>query len=332
MTVIVAPDSFKGTYSADQVAAAIAAGIRRAGGSALELPVADGGEGTLSALSTSLGARTVPVETVSCWGDPMTAEIGVAADGTAIIEVASASGLHTPTAGPRDPVTASTYGTGLLMARAVDLGARRILVAAGGSATTDGGWGAIEAIEANGGMRGAKVVVLSDVTTRYAAAAEVFGPQKGADTATIALLTERLRELARRLPKDPWDTARTGAAGGFSGGMWAQYDAELVSGADYILDLLRLDEHVARARAIVVGEGRLDAQTRQGKIVSAIAARSAGLPVFAVVGSVGADVGDYVDVFRQVIVASDAAAMTAAGQAIAEAVAEAGIHPRLERR
>ena len=321
MSILVAPDSFKGTFAAAQVSAHIAAGIRAAGASAVELPVADGGEGTFEVLVRGLDARPVRVRTVGPWGDDVETIVALAPDGTAVVELAFASGLNLPTAGDRDPVLASTYGTGVMMAEAVRLGARRLLVAAGGSATTDGGAGAIAAIEERGGLNGAEVVVLSDVTTRFGEAARVFGPQKGAEPATVEALTRRLDDLAdgfdRELGRDPRPVERTGAAGGFSGGMWAKYGARLVSGADLVLDLLDFDAQAAASSAVVVGEGRLDSQTGQGKIIAAILARSGTTPVYAVVGSVHDDLGDYAENFAGVIVASDADALVAAGTRLA---------------
>ncbi|WP_280462422.1 glycerate kinase [Nocardia carnea] len=316
MTVLIAPDSFKGTYTATQVAEAIGRGVEESGSRALRLPVADGGEGTLDVLVEPLGLDRVTVEARNPWGAPCTATIGLSDDGVAVVEVAAASGVTTPHDGPRDPVTADTYGTGMLIAAAARRGARRIVVAAGGSATTDGGTGAIAAIEDGGGLRGAAITVLTDVTTRYVDAARVFGPQKGADPATVALLTRRLADTARRLPRDPSGVDATGAAGGFSGGMWAQYGAELRSGAEYVLDAGGFDKLAAGAGAIVVGEGRLDGQTRAGKIISAILARADDIPVYAVVGSVGEDLGDYRSRFAEVIVASDTTAMRAAGRVV----------------
>lgn len=317
MNILVAPDSFKGTYSAAEVAAHIAAGIRSAGGTAEEMPVADGGEGTFDVVFRGLAARPLPLQTVGPWGDPTEAVIGLSASGTAVVELASASGLNLPASGKRDPVTASTYGTGVLIAEAARRGARRVLVAAGGSATTDGGAGAIRAIDDGGGLRGAELVVLSDVTTRFTDAARVFAPQKGADAATVELLTRRLNELSGTLKHDPRAVDRSGAAGGFAGGMWAQYDADLVSGADFVLDLLEADARIAASDAVVVGEGRLDSQTGQGKIIAALLARSGEIPVYAVVGSVHEDLGSYADRFAGIIIASDAPSMVAAGAAIA---------------
>lgn len=323
MTVLVAPDSFKGTYTAADVASHIAAGVRRAGGTALEVPVADGGEGTFAALCAGLGAEIVRVPARNPWGAPIEALLGLAGD-TAVVELAQASGLHTPHDGYRDPVAADTYGTGMVIVAAAARGARHILVAAGGSATTDGGAGAVRAIEDAGGLRGARLTVLSDVTTGFLDAARVFGPQKGADAAAVKLLTERLHVLARSMPRNPAAVPRSGAAGGFSGGMWAHHGAELVSGADAVLDAVGFDRHLQGASAVVVGEGRLDSQTEQGKIISAIlhrvAARAPHVPVFAVVGSVAEDLGEYRHHFADVMVASTPPAMRRAGLEVSAAL------------
>ncbi|MDI9972302.1 glycerate kinase [Rhodococcus sp. IEGM 1307] len=325
MTVLIAPDSFKGTYTAREVADAVATGVESSGGTAIRLPVADGGEGTLDVLTVPLGLRPVTTRSRNPWGSPCRPTYGLSDDGTAVIEIAAASGITTPHDGPRDPVTATTYGTGMLVADAARRGARRIVVAAGGSATTDGGTGAVAAIEAGGGLRGAAVTVLTDVTTRYVDAARVFGPQKGADA--VQLLTRQLEAKARALPRDPSSVDATGAAGGFSGGMWARYGAELRSGADYILDVIGFDTLAADASAIVVGEGRLDGQTKAGKIISAILARAGTAPVYAVVGSVGDDLGDYRSRFAGVLVATNAVAMHDAGRTIAAQLMTGSGHP-----
>lgn len=321
MTILVAPDSFKGTYSAAEVAAAIGAGIEDGGGRAIQLPVADGGEGTFDALCRSLRASAITVEALNSWGEPLSATIGLAADGTAVVEVAQASGLTAARNSPQDALSAGTYGTGMLIAAAADHGATHILVAAGGSATTDGGAGAVNAILDKGGLRGARITVLSDVTTTFLEAPRVFGPQKGADPAGIALLEERLALLAGSYPRNPAGVPRTGAAGGLSGGLWAHFGAELVSGADAVLDAAKFDEFVESADAVVVGEGRLDSQTGEGKIISAILerVRKSGrrTPVVAVVGSVAADLGAYAENFTEILTATDAPAMRAAGRSVA---------------
>jgi glycerate kinase len=321
MTIVVAPDSFKGTYSALEVATAITAGITNGGGRAVSLPVADGGEGTFDALCRSLAATAVTVEAQNPWGEPITATFGLAADGTAVIEVAQASGLTAGRNTPHDALAASTYGTGMVIVAAIDRGAEHIMVAAGGSATTDGGAGAVRAIHDNGGLRGARITVLSDVTTGFLDAPQVFGPQKGADPASVLLLEARLNRLSIEYPRNPVGVPRTGAAGGLSGGLWANFGADLVSGADAVLDAADFDEHLKSAAAVVVGEGRLDSQTGQGKIISAILARvqkcGRRIPVVAVVGSVALDLGAYAENFTDILVATDAAEMHQAGRTIA---------------
>lgn len=321
MTVLVAPDSFKGTYPAAEVAAAIAAGIRDAGGTAVELPVADGGEGTFDALCSSLDATAVSVVAQNPWGEPLAATIGLSVDGTAVVELAQASGLTVPTSRARDAVAASTYGTGMMVSAAVDAGATHIMVAAGGSATTDGGAGAVQAINDGGGLRGARLTVLSDVTSTFLDAPRIFGPQKGAGPDQIGLLEQRLRQLANSYPRNPAGVPRTGAAGGLSGGLWAHFGAELVSGADAVLDAAQFDRHLDATDAVVVGEGRLDMQTGEGKIISAVLERvrrsGRNIPVVAIVGSVADDLGAYARNFSEILVASDAAAMYAAGKSVA---------------
>src|SRR5215213_9384443 len=201
--VLVAPDSFKGTFSAAQVAGAIGRGIERAGLMPPDLcPVADGGEGTLDALLPQLGGELRAVEVQGPLGSPVRTGFGLVEDGgTAIVEMAMASGLGL--VDTKDAWNASTYGTGQLIAAAAQAGAAVILVAVGGSATTDGGAGAIEAIEAAGGIGRAKIVVLCDVRTPFEDAPRVFGPQKGADAGMVERLEQRLHEFARELPKDP---------------------------------------------------------------------------------------------------------------------------------
>ena len=201
--------------------------------------------------------------------------------------MAQASGLGLVAEHERDAWAASTRGTGELILAAVAAGAREILVAVGGSATTDGGRGAIEAIRAGGGLGGARLAVLCDVETAFEDAPRVFGPQKGADAAIVARLEERLERLAGELPRDPRGVPATGAAGGLSGGLWAAFDAELRPGAAAVLDALGVDERMRAAQLVVAGEGCLDEQSFGGKIVGELVrrARAAGVPVHAVVGN-----------------------------------------------
>jgi glycerate kinase len=287
--VLVAPDSFKGTFRAAEVAGAIGRGLERAGLLPPDLcPLADGGEGTTEALLLALGGEVVGVEVADPLGRPVQAQLALVEDGgTAVIEMAAASGLGLVAEAERDAWAASTYGTGELICAAVDAGAQVVLVGVGGSGTTDGGAGAIEAIEAHGGLGAARIVVLSDVRTPFERAPAVYGPQKGADPDMVRRLEERLDLLAARLPRDPRGVPMTGAAGGLSGGLWAQYGAALEPGAPFILDALDFDARMRASRAVVTGEGKLDEQTLEGKLVGEIGTRTrqAGVPLHAVVGT-----------------------------------------------
>ena len=286
--VLVAPDSFKGTMAATEVAAAIGHGLK-AGGREVDLcPIADGGEGTLEALLGPLGVELRLARVTDPLGRELEASFALG-DGVAVIETAAASGLGLVAPAERDALAASTAGTGELILEAVRSGAKTVYLGVGGSATTDGGAGAIRAIERGGGLRGARIVVLCDVRTPFEDAARVFGPQKGADADDVRRLSDRLGALARRLARDPRGIPMTGAAGGLSGGLWAAFGAELVAGASFVLDAAQFDRRMRAARAVVTGEGKLDEQSLVGKAVSEVAtrARQAGVPCFAVVGSDG---------------------------------------------
>ena len=205
---------------------------------------------------------------------------------TAVIEMAAASGLALLSDEERNPWTATTYGTGQLISAAAEGGARHIIVAVGGSATVDGGRGALKAMSRHGFFKDVKFTVLCDVRTTWERCAAIYGPQKGADPATVTRLAARLRSFARRLPKDPRGIEGAGAAGGLAGALWATVDAALEPGAPYVLNILSFDNRLAAVDAVVCGEGRIDAQTAEGKIVGEIARRAhaAGVPVHAVVG------------------------------------------------
>jgi glycerate kinase len=287
--VLVAPDSFKGTYRAAEVAGAIGRGLERAGLMPPDLcPLADGGEGTMEALMLALGGECVTVDVHDPLGRPIRAQYGLVEDGgTAVVECAAASGLHLVAEAERDAEAASTYGTGELIAAAVGAGAQVVLLGVGGSATTDGGAGALDAIEEHGGLRGARLVILCDVRTPFERAPAVFGPQKGADPATVARLEERNAALAATWPRDPRGVPMTGAAGGLSGGLWAVHGAALEAGASWILDAVDFDARMRASRAVVTGEGKLDEQTLEGKLVGEIGThtRQAGVPLHAIVGT-----------------------------------------------
>jgi glycerate kinase len=282
--VVVAPDSFKGTFSAPAVSDAIAAGIRDAGRPALPLPIADGGEGTMRALLASLAGELRTARVSDPLGRPIDAAFALLADGRAVVETAEAAGLGLVAAGERDPYAASTRGVGELIVAAVRGGAGEVLVAVGGSATTDGGAGALDALDEAGVSP--RVRVLCDVRVPWEDAPRIFGPQKGADPATVRRLEERLDALADRAPRDPRGVPMTGCAGGLSGGLWAFRAAELLPGAAYVLDTLSFEQLAAGATLMITGEGALDEQTFTGKAVAEVVARSArlGLPCYAVVG------------------------------------------------
>jgi glycerate kinase len=280
--VLVAPDSFKGTIDAGRVANAVCRGLSRANLAVDVCPVADGGEGTLSVMLATLGGTTVASDASDPLGRRIEARFALLGNGeTAIVEVAAASGLSLVTPSERDAESASSRGTGELVVASIDAGASHVLVAAGGSATTDGGAGAIDAIESSGGLRGARLTVLCDVRTPFELAARVFAPQKGADAAAVARLERRLAKC-----QIPRGIAMTGAAGGLSGGLWARLGARLVSGATFVLDAVRFDQRMLASRAVITGEGRLDVTSLEGKITSEIAtrARQSGVPLHAIVG------------------------------------------------
>jgi glycerate kinase len=285
-TILVAPDAFKGTLSAAEVAQAIGRGLSDRGRPVDLCPVADGGEGTLEALLPAIGGELHKATVSDPLGRAAQASYALG-DGVAVVEMAAASGLGLVAREERDPIAASTSGTGELIVAAVQAGARTVYVGVGGSATTDGGAGAIKAIREAGGLGEARIVVLCDVRTPFEQAARVFAPQKGADPDAVARLTRRLNDQARRFARDPRGVPMTGAAGGLSGGLWAEFDAELVPGAQFVLDAVDFDRRMRSARAVITGEGKLDQQSLAGKLVSEIStrARQAGVPCHAIVGT-----------------------------------------------
>jgi glycerate kinase len=320
---LVAPDSFKGTFDAPAVADALARGLEDTGWEADRCPVADGGEGTLELLTGALGGRLETVPATDPLGRPVTCRLGFAGD-TAIVEMAQASGLGLVAPAERDAWRASTRGTGELVMAAVAAGAREIIVAGGGSATTDGGRGAIEAIRDGGGLGAARLVVLCDVETAFEDAARIFGPQKGADAATVTRLEERLDAFARELPRDPRGVPASGVAGGLSGGLWAAFGAELRPGAAAVLDALGVDARMRAAQLVVTGEGCVDEQSFGGKVVGELVrrARPVGVPVHVVAGSTTLSEAQWREAgLERVWTASTLEELVAAARALAAAVA-----------
>jgi len=287
MRVVAITDKFRGTASAADVAASVARAVTELGGSCDQAPVADGGEGTLAALGGPTRSTTV----MGPLGDPVAAEWRFCR-GTAVIEMALASGLAL-VGGPdgNDPIAATTHGTGELIAAALDAGATRIIVGMGGSATTDGGLGAVRAVWSPGRLRGVELIAACDVRTTFVEAARVFAPQKGATPAQVSLLGRRLERLLdvyrEDFGVDVGDLEGGGAAGGLAGGL-AAVGGELVSGFDLVADELGLAERIDAADVVVTGEGFLDDQSFDGKVVGGVLslARAAGKPVVAVVGEV----------------------------------------------
>jgi glycerate kinase len=294
--LVAAPDKFRGTADASQAAAAAARGARRAGWTASELPLADGGDGLLSAFP----GETRRDEVMGPLGKPVLAEWKLvpatsgSGEPTAVIEMANASGLLL--AGGQDhndPMRASTVGTGQLVVRAIAHGAKRVIVGCGGSATTDGGAGAVEAIGSPDALRGVELVAACDVTTTFVDAARVFAPQKGANAQQVEELTARLVRLADRYKAefgfDVTTLPGAGAAGGLAGGL-AVLGARIVSGFELVADFVGLDTAIATADLVMTGEGHLDRQSFEGKVVGGVISHVNGrVPILCVVGVADAD-------------------------------------------
>lgn len=288
-------DKFRGSATAAELDDAAAAAAAAAGWTATRLPMADGGEGLLDAVEGDL--RTVRV--TGPLGDVVEAPFrlgGPGGDGgrVAVVEMAAASGLALAGgADGNDPEGATTRGTGELVLAAALAGARRVVVGCGGSATTDGGLGAVEVLAGRPELAGVELVVACDVTTAFVEAARVFAPQKGADPDAVGRLTERLEQLAadyrHRFGVDVRAIPGAGAAGGLAGGL-AALGGRLVSGFDLVADLSGLDAAVEAATLVVTGEGRLDATSLAGKVVGGVLGRVGGrCPVLVVVGTRAAD-------------------------------------------
>ncbi|MBI2324513.1 MAG: glycerate kinase [Chloroflexi bacterium] len=327
--VLIAPQAFKGSVDAVRVAAAIARGLRRAWPDVEcdELPLADGGEGTVRALVHATGGSTRRSRVHDPLGREIDAEWGVLGDGrTAVVETAAASGLPLLRPEERDPRVTSTRGTGELLLEAAMSGAVRVDVGIGGSATNDGGSGMARAVgfrfldrDGNelpeGGAALARlhriegqidprllritIEVASDVRNPLLGpegASAVFGPQKGATPEMIAELDRALARYAdvveRFVGRDVRSVPGAGAAGGLGAGLLAFADAKLRSGADIVMTATRFAERAARADLIVTGEGRMDAQSAYGKLTGSVIAKAKalGTPVVAVVGGVAGDV------------------------------------------
>jgi glycerate kinase len=324
--VLVAPDKFRGTLTASQAAAAMAAGWRRArpGDEPEEVPMADGGEGTLDALLAALGGERHRVRVTGPLGDPVEAEYGVArgpGGRVAVVEMARASGLALVPEGRRDPLRTTTRGTGELILEALRHGPQEVIVCLGGSATNDGGAGMAQALgvrllDAEGreiGPGGAALLRLARVdatgleraarSVRFlaatdvdnplvgpAGAAVVYGPQKGARPGDVVLLDRALAHYASVLHRDLGIDVRelpgAGAAGGLGAGLVAFLGARIRPGVDVVMEALGLEARAERAHLVLTGEGSLDAQSLRGKVVAGVlrTARAVGRPAVVLCG------------------------------------------------
>jgi glycerate 2-kinase len=282
--VLCCPDKFRGSLTAQAAAEALAEGVGRTGRPATTLPLADGGEGTLDVLCPDPRQRRAATVTGPL-GRPVVAEWGLR-DGTAVVEMARASGLAL-VRGASDPLRATTYGTGELIRAALDAGATRVIVAVGGSATVDGGLGALEALGFE--LHGVPTEVACDVETTFLDAPRVYGPQKGASADDIRVLGTRLQVLAARYRDELGVEVDTlpgsGAAGGLAGGL-AAIGARLVPGAALVADAVGLRDALASASLAITGEGRFDPTSLAGKVVGHVLeeAGAAGTPVAIVAG------------------------------------------------
>jgi glycerate kinase len=294
MRIVAALDKFRGTATAAEAAAAVGHAGWELGVDVDEVPMSDGGEGLLDVLG---GANRTSIVT-----GPLGAPVEAAwrlDRRVAVIEMARASGLVLA-GGPEgnDPLQASTAGTGELIDRALAEGARRIVVGLGGSATTDGGLGAVEALRGSPArFRSIELEIACDVRTRFVDAAAVFAPQKGASPAQVGLLTARLERLAQRyreeLGVDVTVLDGSGAAGGLAGGL-AALGGRITPGFDLVAEHVELEERIGGADAVVTGEGYLDEQSLDGKVVGGVRglAAAAGRPLIVITGDSDPDVAD----------------------------------------
>ncbi|WP_323752664.1 glycerate kinase [Marinobacter sp.] len=329
MRIVIAPDSFKECLTANQVASAIARGWAKAapGDEIVEVPLADGGEGTTVALTEALHGQLQSVTVTGPLGDPVIARYGLAPNvDTAIVEVAEGSGLHCVPPEARNALTASSYGTGELMLEALAHKPKVLIMGLGGSATTDGGAGILQALGAKlldhegksiprGGVGLAKLtsldlqpaidalgdtqlVVACDVNnplTGPNGAAAVFGPQKGASVKQLVQLDDNLAHFARLTSNQGWDISSfpgSGAAGGIGGIIAGILGAELRPGIELVMETIGLEKHIQTADLVITAEGAIDSQSAFGKTpagVSALAKKYA-VPVIGFAGKLGRDI------------------------------------------
>ncbi|END2488356.1 TPA: glycerate kinase [Vibrio vulnificus] len=331
MKIIIAPDSYKESLTAMDVAIAIEKGFKQVLPDAhyVKLPMADGGEGTVQSMVDATGGIIIEHTVTGPLGQRVDGFFGLLGEGkTAVIEMAAASGLHLVSPELRNPLITTTFGTGELIKAALDHGVKHIIVGIGGSATNDGGIGMAQALgikllDAHGNALGhgggelAKLETIdcSQLDPRLAqvrlevacdvdnplcgtkGASAVFGPQKGATPEMVTILDENLAHYAtvikQQLGVDVRDMAGAGAAGGMGAALLGLLNAELRPGIEIVMDAVRLDEIVADADLVITGEGRIDSQTIHGKTPIGVArtAKKHGLPVIGIAGCLSADCG-----------------------------------------
>ncbi|MBR5257124.1 MAG: glycerate kinase [Bacteroidales bacterium] len=294
MKVIVAPDSFKGCLSSQEVASTLASALRglHPDWEVVEFPLADGGEGTVDVLTPALGGEFRLAVVSDPLGRPVTARYGLL-DDTAIIEVAEACGLKYLEPEERNPLIASTYGVGELLMAAHGEGARHFVIGLGGTATCDGGAGMLQVTGLREAMKDCTIELLCDVEIPFIGpegAVQRYAPQKGASAEDLEILEERMKAFAGTLLSetgvDVLSLPSAGAAGGLAGAFTACFGAATLSGIDRILDLTGFDAVISDADLVITGEGKSDLQTLSGKVALGVLRRVKDIPVFLVSGRI----------------------------------------------
>ena len=333
MKIILAPDSFKGNLTSLEVAIAFEKGIKRVlpRANCIKIPMADGGEGTVQSLIDGIGGEIIRKRVIGPIGQKVFARYGLLSNGTAVIEMAEASGLPLVTTRQKNPTKTTTFGTGELIIDAINKGAKKIIIGIGGSATNDGGVGMAQALgvrfldskdkeikqhgsggmlkkivkidtrETNKVLKNINIIVACDVDNPLCGrlgASYIFGPQKGATPAMVRVLDDNLKHLAKiikqSLKKDISKLKGAGAAGGLGAGLVAFAKAKMKSGVDIVIDATNLERHMKNTNLVITGEGRVDSQTAYGKTPSGVAksARKYGIPTLVIGGGITDDAKD----------------------------------------
>ena len=333
MKIILAPVSFKGNLTSLEVAIAFEKGIKRVlpRANCIKIPMADGGEGTVQSLIDGIGGEIIRKRVIGPIGQKVFARYGLLSNGTAVIEMAEASGLPLVTTRQKNPTKTTTFGTGELIIDAINKGAKKIIIGIGGSATNDGGVGMAQALgvrfldskdkeikqhgsggmlkkivkidtrETNKVLKNINIIVACDVDNPLCGrlgASYIFGPQKGATPAMVRVLDDNLKHLAKiikqSLKKDISKLKGAGAAGGLGAGLVAFAKAKMKSGVDIVIDATNLERHMKNTNLVITGEGRVDSQTAYGKTPSGVAksARKHGIPTLVIGGGITDDAKD----------------------------------------